>query len=103
MSDSEAMVPHSEYNELLLNLSDHLSNETALRKMKFLLRKRIPDGIREKLLHPLDIFEHLEKLTLLGPDKVLELSERLFRPMKKPELCDMVSEYMERNKMNKVV
>ena len=101
MCDSQTLVPHYEYNKLLLKLSRHLS-ETELQEIKFLLRECIPDGKREKIPHLLDLFKRLEELTLLGPDEV-SILKSLFELMEKPELFAMVSEYMERNKMNKVV
>lgn len=82
-----------------LELSRQLkSNESEFEEFKFLLRKRIPDGKREGLGTPLQIFECLEQLELVGPDNLSELEKLL--GLINCELCAKVSGFMEKSKTN---
>ena len=103
MSDTQEIVPQYEYDALLLELKRPFeSNETDFKTLKFLLRERIPDGKRERLKTPLDVFVHLERLRLLGPDNLSGLLQ-LFRLMEKSELCDRVNSFVMNGRTNEVV
>ena len=87
------VVPNKEYRVLMLKLSGLLSSSEDTDKLKYMLTSRIPAGIKEKLLTPLEVFIFLEKSYVLGPKKFHWLHE-LFLLIEKPDLSAMVLNFI---------
>ena len=87
------VVPDVEYRVLMLKLSRLLSSSEDIDELTYMLTTKIPAGIKERLLTPLEVFVFLEKSGVLGPKKLYWL-HKLFQKMEKPDLSAMVLNFI---------
>ena len=86
-------IPDLEYREFMLKLSRQIT-AVDMAELKYMLTSRIPDGKKESLKTALELFRYLEMLLFVGTNNLANLRE-LFRRMDKPELCQMITKFIQ--------
>ena len=86
-------IPDLEYREFMLKLSRQIT-AVDMAELKYMLTSRIPDGKKESLKTALELFRYLEMLLFVGTNNLANLKE-LFRRMDKPELCQMITKFIQ--------
>ena len=86
-------IPDLEYRVFMLKLSRQITAQD-MAELKYLLSSLIPEGKKESLKTALELFRYLEMLLFVGTNNLTNLKE-LFRRMDKPELCQMVTKFIQ--------
>ena len=86
-------IPDVEYREFMLKLSRQITAQDVA-ELKYVLTSLIPEGKKESLKTALELFRYLEMLLFVGTNNLANL-EALFRRMDKPELCQMITKFIQ--------
>ena len=86
MDSIDAVIPNSNYRMFILQLSRHFTTQD-MEELMYVLE--IPSGIAERLTTNLQVFKHLERIGLVGPNDLHHL-ERLFTLMDRYDLRRMI-------------
>jgi hypothetical protein len=95
MSEIEEKIPDLKYRILMLELSHQFTSKDK-EELQYVLTALIPPGKMESLDTMLKVFQCLEQLEFVGPDKLCVL-KTLFSLMGKHELSEMVGHFIEKN------
>ena len=82
-----------EYRVFMLKLSRQITSQD-MEEMKYVLTSLIPESKKESLKTALELFRYLEMLLFVGANNLANLKE-LFRRMDKPELCQMITKFIQ--------
>ena len=86
-------IPDLEYRVFMLKLSRQITTQD-IAELKYLLSSLIPESKKESLKTALELFRYLEMLLFVGANNLANLKE-LFRRMDKPELCQMITKFIQ--------
>ena len=94
MDSLKDWIPDLEYREFMVELSEQITAQD-LERMRYMLTSKslFPAGIMERLDTGLKLFVFLEQILFVGPNNLMKLQE-LFRTIRNPKLCEMVTNYI---------
>ncbi len=92
MDGPREMIPDLKYRGFMLKLSRQITAQD-MAEFKYMLTSLIPEGKKETLDTPIELFRFLEQQLFVGPNNLSKLEE-LFRAMDKLKLCHMITNFI---------